>query len=581
MDTALAHAFKALATLSQKEVQQLPLLDCSFALYVSPDVVELSGLRTQLANRLSQRLSPLWIQTGHIDEVFFVLSALLKQMPKQISGTHLACAIQRLVEVEVRVGGPYFLGDMLANIHIAIFMRVAAKPLPNLDIFFAKKIAANNFEDTKLTRFGLLCLLGVAYDSPASTDYITAHWRRDTWQTPWRQAVALSILQRTAKRHVIQEALQELAHLQLPNGFWPGEPLQKNVPMGSKPNFTTTMLIASVIAASRDPTKVALVDQHRQHLAIARAARRMLNSRAEPLRSMAIVIVNKVCNSRDNLEITLLPRFFASSLKIPTPLTNKQFTMLGLASMFGWIAYTIYDDFLDNAGTPAKLPIANVAMRASLNCFRAAMPDSDDFQQYVATVFTKMDEANAWEVRKCRFKIRRKQIFISELPRYGAGDVLAARSFAHALTPMAVLKYSNPDLPKRHAQQIESAFRHYLIARQLNDDLRDWLDDTQAGQASYVVTAILRGLRLKPGAYDLQNLLPTMQKKFRQTVMPQICTQILHHTAIARKNFEASQILLAANQMYLMLDKLELSVQQSLDEHAKSQEFYQATRNFL
>jgi len=266
-----------------------------------------------------------------------------------------------------------------------------------------------------------------------------------------------------------------------------------------------------------------------------------------------------------------LPQFFARALDSPERFTNDCYTTLGLANLCTWIAYTIYDDFIDSEGTPAELPVANIAMRASLDCFRTVLPEDAHFQRYVGEVFAGMDEANAWEVNNCRFAIQDGWVAVTELPRYGRCKVLAARAFAHALPPMAILAQHSPRHSAKKSRYIEMAFQHYLIARQLNDDLHDWIKDMQAGQASYVVTAILRDMRIENEAYDMEVLLPAMQKCFRRTTMPKICKRMLWHIDLSKQQFAKSRLLQRINDIYPLLDTLEQSAQQSLDRRAKSQ----------
>ena len=288
--------------------------------------------------------------------------------------------------------------------------------------------------------------------------------------------------------------------------------------------------------------------------------------------------MEKVCGSDKNFEITLLPHFFAQALKDPVSLTSQQYTMLGLANVCAWIAYTIYDDFLDCKGKPTHLPIANTALRASLSCFRA-LSAQDTIQRYVAGIFKAMDEANSWEVNYCRFAVQAERVTITDLPYYRTGAMLAARSFAHALAPMVILAQTSHGSPR--ARYIESGFRHYLIAWQLDDDMRDWQEDMQAGQASYVVTAILRDMRMKPGEYSLHALLSTMQKYFRLTTMPKVSWRILRHIDMSRRAFAKSQLLRPSNDIYALLDGIEQSVDHSLDKRAKMQALMRTPANQL
>lgn len=578
---ALTRATDALRGTLLGKYQRLSLPETAFILTTLPDTPELSKVRAQLAQNLRTQLSIPWIKKGDSFDVFTVLTALWNYQQTTITGEHLACAVRRLIKSEMATGGPYYSNgkvDIAVNAQIALFMRAVAAPLPKLNAFLADATATQHFKNTQLARPYLLYLLGKACPTATLTKYMAEQRHQKSWQTPWRKAVALAILKDTAPTAEIRRSLMTLCARQHYNGFWSGEPLLKTGGGTANSQLTATTLI---LAALADYQRAHIVAPRsslgRQHRMIEQAAKQAFTTCRGPLRTSALATIKQMCDADKNFEITLLPQFFAQALNTSKALTPQQRTTLGLASLCAWMAYTIYDDFLDGEGVAAKLPVANIAMRASLDCFRAALPHRVDFLQYVAKTFTAMDEANAWEVNHCRFTIIAEKITIPKLPAYGGGSLLAARSFAHALAPMAVLAQLLPHSPKAY-NRIESAFRHYLIARQLNDDIHDWIKDMQAGQASYAVTAILRDLRVRPGAYRLSTLLPAMQKRFRLTTMPKICQRILWHIDKSRKAFAQSKLLRSPNNIYSLLDNLEQSVQHSLDQHSKTQAFYANTR---
>jgi hypothetical protein len=528
-----------------------------------PSIPQLAHVRAGLAARLQKQLSIAWIKTGTLYEVFAVLTALWQYDPTLVTGNHLTCAIQRLVGAEKAVGGPYQSNNttsLAANAQIAIFTRLVAQPLPNVESFLASIIAAQHFETDELNTFDILHLLSRACPSPELTHYVAHHWQEGPWQTPYHQAIALDILKNELPTQQMHTALTLLC----------GQ--QKN--SAQNPIATMALIIKLLHTYVATTTESSLARPQLMHKAITQAAKKMFSAYSEPLRSSGQAAVDRICQADKNFEITLLPQQFAAALKNPATLTNSQYTALGLASLYGWIAYTIYDDFLDSEGIPANLPIANIAMRASLDCFRRALPDHQEFQDYVQETFTAMDQANAWEVSFCRFVVKDGNITIPQLPRYGDGKVLAHRSFAHALAPIAVIAHQGL-LRSRNAHHIASAFRHYLIARQLNDDLHDWLKDMQVGHANYVVAAILRDMQIKPGTYALKALIGAMQSRFRQTAMVRVCQNILRHTAAAKRAFAQSRLLHATNGMHLPLDTLEASARQALDAHEKAESFYQ------
>jgi len=574
LEQALARAVTVLATAPEKEIQQLSVLDCTFMLKSLPNVDSLIAMRTMLATRLQKLVDGPWIEHGDASEVYSVLGALWKYDPASVKSDWLAGAIQRLVRSEAAVGGPYYAGATIAvaaNAQIASFIRLVAQPLPNMNRFFADIIATERFEDTEFTCFGLLYLLTTACDCKGLTHYAEGNWLQNAdWQTPWHQVVALAILKETVQRPKIRQALLTISQQQQADGTWIGEPLTKNTPSSRFSCLVTTALVTEALCTYLYMPAEISPAYWRRKRQVAQAAAQLFKVHPRPLRSLALTAIKRVCKADENFEITLLPHFFAHALDSQQRPTSAHCTNLGLANLCTWIAYTIYDDFIDSEGAPAELPVANVAMRASLDCFRAVLPEDVHFQRYVAQVFAGMDEANAWELTNCRFAVHGGSVTITELPKYGRCTVLATRAFAHALTPMAILAQHTPCSVKQ-SRHIETAFQHYLIARQLNDDLHDWVKDMQVGQASYVVTAILRDMRIDNEVYDLGVLLPAMQKCFRRTTLPKVCQRLLWHITLSRQQFAKSRLLQKQNDIYLLLDNLEQSAQQSLDKHAKCQ----------
>lgn len=272
-----------------------------------------------------------------------------------------------------------------------------------------------------------------------------------------------------------------------------------------------------------------------------------------------------------NSELTLLPHYVFEALKKPSQLTANNVITLGSASVCGWIAYSIYDDFLDEEGVPARLPVANCAMRESLDCFRSVLPNDAAFYKLVSDTFTAMDEANVWEVIHCRFILKGNTIAVAQLPDYGDRMQLAARSFAHALAPLAVMRQQL--IPATVDNHIKMAFRHYLIARQLSDDMHDWYKDMKAGHASYVVATILRDMQIGVGDYELAPLLSRMQRHFRQSTMLQISNNMLFHLEAARQYFKEGQLLTSVNDVYGLLNILEQSTKAALDTYFKGRDF--------
>jgi hypothetical protein len=75
-------------------------------------------------------------------------------------------------------------------------------------------------------------------------------------------------------------------------------------------------------------------------------------------------------------EIVLLPLVFAQACRFADE--YQILPQLSLANMFGWIAYTIYDDFLDEEGSPKNLSIANISTAYLYKIYHQVSVDSGD-----------------------------------------------------------------------------------------------------------------------------------------------------------------------------------------------------------
>lgn len=568
---ALAQAIAALGSVTEAEIQELPILDSTIILKALPNMAGLARTRSRINERIRKNVSRAWIETGDMCEVFSALTALWQYDPRCVTANQLAVAIRRMLESEIEIGGPYSSGGTVtahANAQINLLMQLVAKPLPKIDAYLNKVILEKQFKDTEFTDVTLLYFLSKVSTNSRLSLYVADTWQTTTWQTPGRTAIALDILADDIETPETNRALVMLGRTQQPNGFWIGEPILKAASALANSHLLITALVVETLAnhvpKSVEPPVEGLEPRHN---AIVKIAKETFYTCNEPLRSTALTVVDHMRAADKNFEIMLLPHFFALGLDVPTPLTDQQDILLCLANLYCWIAYTIYDDFLDNEGTPWQLPIANISLRACLKSYRMTLLNQEDFLHYTDRVFAAMDEANAWEVSHCRFIVKDRKLTISELPKYGTLSVLATRAFAHALGPMAILAES--PVSSRQTQHVKSAFRHYLIARQLNDDMQDWQQDVQTGQASYVVTTILRDMRMKPGTYDFAHLLPAMQKRFRQTTMLKITRRMLSHIDLSRQAFARSQTLRDKNDIYDLLNTLERSAEHSLDKHSK------------
>jgi hypothetical protein len=579
-------------------------------------VAEAQDIRTPLATWLQAQRSPEWsfnywplnapgrserAYPDDLDDTACILAGLWLHDPKLVSPAVLGKAVRLLLATETAVGGPYRTWlvppdapaiwldtDLAVNANIAYFLRLVAQPLPNLTALMEQAITGKAFASPYYpSAYPLLYYLGRAYRGERQQTLVACimELRKPAghWGTPLQTALALGALHEQGETNGLEAAVTYLLGKQRPDGSWPAEPfwLEVEQTYSGAPALTTALVLEALERysqkpaehASHRPSRDRMGDQlYKQITAEATSQFSMLD---ETLRRQANTTLERMMAGDHNREIMLLPYYFAQSLQIGGA-EHEVLLRLGLASLYGWTAYTIYDDFLDASGDVRLLPLANVALRSSVQEFRRAVPGSHTFQEFVAHTFDIIDGANAWEVTHCRFSVFDQQVGIGPLPDYGALERLAERSLGHALTPLGVLAALGmpPNDPK--SQLLLSALRHYLIARQLGDDMHDWEPDLRAGQCSYVIARILADLHIGPGTYPLTELVPRMQQEAWSHTLETIGILLLRHISLARRDLTKSALMRQNSLVAGLLDGLEAATKRTLQEQADAESFLAA-----
>lgn len=226
---------------------------------------------------------------------------------------------------------------------------------------------------------------------------------------------------------------------------------------------------------------------------------------------------------------------------------------LNIGSLNGWVAYTIYDNILDGTETPARLNVANVAMRSSYGHYLQVMPSN-----LVSQAFETMDAANAWELREARAKFDGDVFRIAKLPDYQQHYKLAERSWGHSLACSGVLLAANIKQDSVHYQALQAFFEHYLIVRQLNDDAHDWEEDISAGHMSSVVAMLLCD-RVMPLTIVLSDELASIRKHFWLNTITEVITVMNGHIKQAQDALDICSSIFDITPFQAWLTKLQHS----------------------
>lgn len=527
-----------------------------------------------------------------LDDTFCALSALAIHDPALADEGMLAAAVKILIAAESRPGGPYRTWlvapdsdpvwldvDLAVNSNIAYFLSIASEPLPSLvDFIDTTLLRGEVFSPYYPSSLPLLYFIARGYAGQQQTLLIkTIRAAQLKAATSLDQALLLSALLRLGDNAGLQKIITGLLKAQAADGSWPAaafciDPAREGkIFYHGSAALSTAFVVEALCLHELARHAKQPAQQHSSDL----TARRILKLANQTDRDLPASIrgdlrdfVKRVATGSSGAEITGLPELFNKSLISPIKDQAARLDDLALANLYGWSAYTIYDDFLDNEGVGQLLPVANVALRRCLEIFQNALD-----KKFVTKTFNTIEAANAWELRHCRYRVERHYVWLADPPAFGNLQKLAERSVGHLLAPMAILELAGYSVTSTQAEHLHKALRHYLIARQLNDDMHDWEEDIRRGSITYVVASILTALKIKPGKQPLDKLIPLMKKQFWHQTMAETCQTMLRQISMCRRDLAASGLVRRQSPLESLLDDLEASVQKTLQTQAQAESF--------
>ncbi len=570
-------------------------------------------LRVRLAQFLLEQRSPsgsfnYWTKDGpehttlpypdDLDDTFCALIGLTLHDSSLINEEVLVKTISLLLATEIQVGGPYRTWlvpqaahkvwqdvDLAVNTNIAYFLSLVSRPLPNLTKFMEDAIKQDSLSSPYYpSEYPLIYYLSRTYRGSLQTKLLQKMRRLQKLKklSSLENALLLTSLLRQDKMSDLSDLVQELLTQQQSDGSWPASAFCIDPSVKGKKHFhgasvlTASFAIEALTIYQRSISQQeTLREPKEQKTDVLEELRRMVTAECRTLprylREDTLAFEIKVLESKNGLEIVGLPQAFNDSLRHPLR-NKKEFLLhLGLANLHGWTAYTIYDDFIDNEGQPHLLSVANISMRRSLQGFLNVQ--NLDFQKYVQQTFDYIDNANAWELAQCRFVVNDTKIAIGKLPSYGNLSKLAERSLGHTLTPLAILITGGNSINSSYFRELQNFFKHYLIAKQLNDDAHDWQDDVRKGHITYVVRTLLHDLNVPMGEQSLVRLMPRMQKQFWHYSLTHICKLMRRHVTLSQRALAKLEILKPQNVFVKLLEDIEVSINETESSQAQAINF--------
>lgn len=475
------------------------------------DNSEISKIKNKAAEFLLKQKRSDWTyrfdvtKPTHLGLTFCVLSSLQAYDKKILSGADLAKILKLLTAAEIKEGGPYkdkygAQVDLWANCQVANFLSFHDVSLPALYNLIEQAIDTNNFESAIFENINpVIYAISRVYNGEKKSEFI--NYLLDHYQQSDRLSaifIASSLINLGYSGEVLKKIIASInMDIIIKTGDYKIPDLDNNFQSVYFSPALFWALYLEILAKQQNqtPSKITESKYFDKNLyeEITNLAKRKFASLPPDLCCELEKILDRVLHFDKIKEIVLLPYYMKVSLvETGKEISNEFIKKLGLASLYLWLAYTIYDDFLDEEAKPINLSAANVCLRKMIIIYNEILPTNNNFRQFLSSLMDKVDSANAWEIANCREKVLDGKIIIKRIPDFENFIKLSDRSIAHALAAAAVFFLLGFNQESPEIKNLIEYFTQYLSARQLNDDAHDWEDDLKKGQINSAVAEIFK-----------------------------------------------------------------------------------------
>jgi hypothetical protein len=511
-----------------------------------------------------------------IDDTFNALAALMRYDHTIIDGEALAAIVAILTSVEAQEGGPYRTWlvatpnskwadvDLAANSTVGYFLALAGVHLPHLESLIGNAIAAGALRSPYYPSAAqMLYFISRFYKNhrdhtvtqSAVTAVVAFRKANAAQMTPLESAITITALINLSAGEVVhRNEVEELLIKERQEGWKPYafciDPARAGATSYAGASALTAALCLEMAVLYNDvhtrrggePAKKDSTQQHKR--VIARAKSDLDQPGIDP--ALKAIIERKIDATADG-KITLLAHDFKNALGARgTRIQYEAEDRLALGNIYGWIAYDIYDDFLDDEGDPLLLGAANICLRALTHVYEAEELTIPGCLSLFNRIVNGMDSANVWEQSHCRLPAGKNDRLPAELPDFADYLALADRSLGHAMGPLVELMIAGYGPESPAFQNILAMFRHYLIARQLHDDAHDWADDLLRGRVNSVGALVVKSFQTRHAdkkRTGINETLPFLREIFWKETIDKAATLIYQHARGARGAREKSGVI--------------------------------------
>lgn len=283
-------------------------------------------------------------------------------------------------------------------------------------------------------------------------------------------------------------------------------------------------------------------------------------------------IIQKVKKADGTGEISDLTNVFLGSIKAKQPgvarLTDTEERNLGMANALTWVTYSLIDHILDEDYEKDIIPVISFLQRKISHHYSL----SNVNQKLFDSLFSQVDQANIEELRyRLQLSVDKDKdsIIIINNNFENIESLMSTKSIAHTLGPQTIALKMNSSA----GNDISEAMKLYCSARQLNDDLHDWIDDLESGQITYVISEIFKSINLKPGSYPYKTVLENMKQAYWDNILSILCKKITKDVGSAKKLLENNFLKNNSEFVTKFLSPISNSATDALNKHEFEKQF--------
>ncbi|MDR3582683.1 MAG: class 1 isoprenoid biosynthesis enzyme [Candidatus Pacebacteria bacterium] len=535
-----------------------------------------------------------------LDDTFAALTALQLSFPAAVSGEALAAAVKLLIDLEVSEGGPYRTwivppdpttkmrnrADVVTNGTIGYFLSLLGIRSPRITEYLTDEVGG------KIPS-------SLYYPGPCQVAYFLSRYFGSGPHCGIEDALFLSLSPNVGTPLEFAMRMSTYFHCGHPEMTTPNmvgrlidmvsgrdwqpypfciDPAKDHVSYYAGSSALTAAFIAEALARYEYTPGCANIGTptiRSFHQTIRDTAERECGPLPKTLGATAMARIECAFGAMITAPSHDLQKILnRKTLAIPEDTARS----LALAGLYGWLAYDIYDDFLDGEGQPSLLPAANYFLR-KLSRIYARLAEQFPATPLAALFDTTMDTldgANEWEVAHCAIPASDTLRLPDPLPSYGDHDNLADRSMGYAAGPLAELLLAGYLQDSVEYRAVESLFRHYLIARQLHDDAHDWEEDLLRGRINGVAAILVGEYRVRFPECSrpaIANIIKPLRTFFWKETLDRTVTLIRAHIEKARCARDSCTLLNGTSFMEDALAKLEHGAAHALAERDRTLTF--------